>query len=368
MSTQPAPIGNVHFTHDSPKDINLSDIELDIGNPRIRGHIRQHKIKLSKTKYNHQKLMDIYDIEFRAAVDHHYSNVRDNGLLEQLYVKKSDRKGKYVVKEGNVRTVILNKLVDGNIKPISNHVNYKKVRCMIYHDDVSDATIAAHILTLQEGRFDWGSFEVALDLAELRDTHNYTIPQIARIWNKEPKKIQNQLDTLKEFDNFDKWHQTSHHSKSPAPRKLWSKIETGLSKKNIKDNLLNDGNIVGRKHFFDIITQNEQNKMKLTDTKKIGQFAQLADNPNLVKKFVKDRTMGLDEILDEYKAANPEKGLGWVSKAKVLTGALHATFNNTADMNTAKKSAKIKTTTKELLDIIKDVHEKIEHNGKTCNC
>jgi hypothetical protein len=81
----------------SSRNLKIDQLELDLWNPRINRAEGQHEVM--------QRIIDDQDIKLAVLAE----SISEEGLnpMDRLLVIKSERKGKYVVLEGNRRTLIL---------------------------------------------------------------------------------------------------------------------------------------------------------------------------------------------------------------------------------------------------------------------
>jgi hypothetical protein len=79
------------------RNLNIDQLELDLWNPRINRAEGQHEVM--------QRIIDDQDIKLAVLAE----SISEEGLnpMDRLLVIKSERKGKYVVLEGNRRTLVL---------------------------------------------------------------------------------------------------------------------------------------------------------------------------------------------------------------------------------------------------------------------
>ena len=251
------------YTADSPKLLDISDIQLDYKNPRIKVYVKAENIDI--TKYDENQVMDIYKNYFSEAIDMHQASIISTGVQEHIFVAKHpETEGKYIVKEGNVRCWILKHCVKQGIKAPhgANHV-FDKVLAFVYEDDVPEVDIQSHILTLQTGRADWSSVATAMQLKTLRDLGR-TPQQIADSWNRKTKEVEFQLECLVYFWKFDAWWRNEKElnpSGAGVDHRSYSKIVECLKKKEIKQTFLEDPKM--NSELWKLLVPNASNIVKL---------------------------------------------------------------------------------------------------------
>tara|TARA_B100001123_G_C15335736_1_gene1032763 strand:- start:4250 stop:5341 length:1092 start_codon:yes stop_codon:yes gene_type:complete len=299
------------------KSVNLDDIYLDTDNPRFRAYLLWSNTKIPKEAIPNSKdeetIMSIYNDPrnkyFYEGIDKHKPSIKETGVEEPIYVVQHPKKiNKYIVKEGNLRCVILKSLQRSirNGEQKQTNIDYSSVQAFIIPKATTDAEIQLKILQLQTGRHKWGALAEALHYKRLVSEHQITIKEIERRFGTKKNKIDMKINSYNLWEAYVTWHKKKYNGKVPRESQ-YSRFEEAHKQKSINENMLETK--TGREKYFHLITgEGGTTTGRLGDPKAIRAFGKnVADDPALIDDFYKNKSETIDSIVKKAQRKNPSK-------------------------------------------------------------
>jgi hypothetical protein len=125
--------------------------------------------------------------------------IRKQGVLNPLVVQP--RSGRYLVIDGNRRTVVLKLLLREGAKAPTD-VTYDLVPARIVPSDMKTVDIEVLMGVLQEGQKPWGRFNDAAYVRRLRTVYHLELDDIAERLQSSVKKVKEKIDDYALFERY----------------------------------------------------------------------------------------------------------------------------------------------------------------------
>lgn len=182
--------------YEGPKEVALKDLQLDSENVRFK-HLGTHltESQIEEWLYNEE--------DVRALIK---QIVRDRYILQPLYVKEKD--GKYVVKEGNRRTVALRRISKeillGKVKGFEkDHFEIVPVMVLKGTDREIDIFLGSiHV----SGPKEWAAANKAGHISDLIDKHGESFQSVAEDLAMTKRSVMNYYHAFKATQTYGKRH------------------------------------------------------------------------------------------------------------------------------------------------------------------
>jgi len=287
------------------KEIEVSKLLLDPDNPRFF-ELRELKGRKNLTQEDLMKEM-AEDEEIPTLL----KSIKRSGVTDPIWVKPV--KGKYLVIEGNRRTFILKQLLNEKVTPPKG-VSYNRVITNIFDKDISDSELLIRRAQFQAGKKVWGPFNEAVATYELRYKHHQEEEDIATDLQISKKEVRERIENYKMFLEFAKKTKQADPKKfafftdAPKPVKEWINV-----------------NPKNKETYFGLITpKDDVQKIRSVATKGgLRDFKEIIAQPKVLKKFIKDKDMTVEEALEEVKDIDIRKAAPFINRLE--TFAVHLT-------------------------------------------
>jgi hypothetical protein len=151
-------------------DLDVKDLVLDLENPRFFYLRLKGKGSVSEAELQSE-------IEKDDSLPQLVKAIRTSGVQDPIWVREEN--GKYVVIEGNRRTVVLRHLLKDGVKPTKDGVTYGTVKAFILPKGTSPTDTLLQKARLQTGKKEWGAFNVAAVTHALRHQYLMELEDIA---------------------------------------------------------------------------------------------------------------------------------------------------------------------------------------------
>jgi len=323
------------------KDIPVSKLVLDPNNPRFF-ELRELRGKKALTE---KDLID--EMSRDDQIPTLTKSIKRSGVKDPLWVKQTSN-GKFLVIEGNRRTYILRKLIEENVQPPGN-TDYHKVKANVLPIDTKEPEVLLQRVRLQAGKKDWGHFNEAVTTYDLKYKYGMQIEDIATELQISVREGRERLENYARFMRFVKETDTRDPKKfafftdMPKPVKDW-----------INENESNE------KMFFNLITPKDGvQKIRSVATRGgLRDFARVLDYPSVVKEFLKDSQMTVEDALEEVKERDVLKDAPFLTKIGRLAGSLAALSDE--QIEKLRSERKIVSAIKHLKRVCDSVLKKLE--------
>ncbi len=267
------------------KKIEVSKLQLDPENPRF---FQLRELKGRKNLSQDELITEIgNDTEIPTLL----KGIKRSGVKDPIWVKPLN--GKYLVIEGNRRTYILKRLVDERATP-PDGVQYDQVCANVFNKNVSDTELLLQRVRLQAGKKAWGAFNEAVATYDLRYKYNLEEEDIAAELQKSIKWVKDTIDNYQLFLDYVK------ATKQGDPKKF--SFFSDSCPKEVKEWI--SASVDNKKTYYDLITPKKDGVQKIRSVATRGglrDFKEIIDRPKVLKKFIKDKDMTVEDALDEVK-------------------------------------------------------------------
>ena len=285
-------------------ELDVSDLVLDPENPRF--FYLKLKGKGSVTEAELQE-----EIERDDTLPALVKAIRASGVEDPIWVREAD--GKYVVVEGNRRTVVLRHLLKEGAKPTKDGVTYKSVKAFIIPRGTSPTETLLQKARLQTGKKDWGAFNVAAVTYILRHQYLMELDDIATEMQTSIAEVKERLANYKLFQEYvsatgdDNPRRFAYFTDCPAKVIQW-----------MEDSDTN------RKLYFDWINpKGENHKLRSVATKGgLRDFAKIVEDAEALKLFTEDPNITVEDALDVVKQNDIYKDMPFVKRLSPLAQSL----------------------------------------------
>jgi len=289
------------------KDIPVSKLILDPDNPRF---FELRELRRKKT-LSEKDLMD--EMSQDDQIPTLTKSIKRSGVKDPLWVKQLAN-GKYLVIEGNRRTYILRKLIEENVRPPKN-VDYNVVKANVLPVYTKEPEVLLQRVRLQAGKKDWGPFNEAVTTYDLKYKHRMEIEDIATELQISVKEARERIENYNRFMRF------VNETDSRDPKKFGFFTDMPKAVKDwISENESNE------KVFYKLIVpQDGIQKIRSVATRGgLRDFTKILDYPTVLKEFLNDSEMTVEDALEEVKERDLLKDAPFLTKIAGLASNLAA--------------------------------------------
>lgn len=330
--------------HSTLTDIPVAELQLDPDNPRFF-HLahREGRSELAQDAIEKEIVENDDDIPLLTK------SILKDGVKDPIWViRRPD--GKYVVMEGNRRTVVLKRLLKEH-KVAPKGVRYDIVQAHVMPSDTAPVELILQKARLQSGKKAWGAFNEAALTHQLREApHLMAIEDIAVDLKIPITKVKERIENyklLREYINAtkdDNPKRFSFFSEGPPKVRDW-----------YKDNEKN------KKSFFNLICPIDgKNKIKSVATRGgLRDFAQVIESPEALKFLLEDANATLEDALDLAKDTNIRKAIPFINRISPMAQDLRSL--DASQLERLKTEVRFKVSLKSLKEACEEVIKKLEN-------
>jgi hypothetical protein len=324
------------------RDIKTDDLILDLDNPRFF-HLAHRGTKTKVTQESIEKEIVDNDDDIPLLT----KSIQKSGVKDPIWVVARD--GKYVVMEGNRRTVVLKRLHKEGSKPPPG-VRYDIVQAHVLPSDTAPVELILQKARLQGGKKAWGAFNEAALTFQLREPPHLMATEDIAVDLKIPiAKVKERIENYKLFKEYiattgdDNPKRFAYFSDCPTKVREW-----------FRDNDKN------RDAFFQLICPLDgKNKIKSVATRGgLRDFAQVLESPEAVTFLLKDPSATVEDALDLAKENDIRKAAPFINKLGPLAQDLRGL--DAAQLERLKSEVKFKVQLRTLRAACEEVLQKID--------
>ena len=320
------------------RTIDVKDLELDHDNPRFC-----HLVLSGRTLNTQEELLDeiLKDTEIITLM----KSIKRSGVQDPIWIRQRED-GKYLVLEGNRRTVVLKILMRDNIIPPEG-VTYSKVLANIIPSNTSKTDELLQKARLQAGKKEWGAFNEAAVTYILRNEYLLEIEDIATELQISQKEVNKRLE------NYDLFREYVDYSKDENPRKFSFFNDAPPKVRNwIPDN---------KKTYFDLINPRTGiQKIPSVSTKGgLRDFATVLQVPEALDYLINNENVTVEDALEIAKDIDIKKDLPFINRLGPL--AIELFKLDDTQIEKIKMEPKIIQSIKQLRNACNDILEKIDN-------
>jgi hypothetical protein len=288
------------------EEINSDDLVLDSDNPRfyhlkhLHGRTKLAQDELEKEIEN--------DIDFLGLVE----QIRLDGVRDPIWVVDQGH-GKYIVIEGNMRTVSLKRLLREKAVPPKG-VSYRKVKANVFSPNTPKPYLAIQRTILQRGKKPWGAFNDAANIYSLRTSYRMSEDEIAQKLSLSSNKVREIIQNFTMYVEFTRKTNTFDPDKfsyfSYAPKQIRTRFF-----KTEKD----------RNTFYALLVPDKKGKTRIRSYGTRGglkDFAKVAENETLLKRFLSKPDMEVADAYEELTQGDIKMTLPFLKKLPSVASGL----------------------------------------------
>ena len=211
-------------------DLDVDEVELDLGNPRIANTLQNYK-KITPEAVA-MALQDTSNTSgSNTTLDALKESIRENqGIVNPIIVNHHD--GKYTVIEGNTRLQIYKDFKRNSVKG-----DWSKIQAIVYEDMDSLTINSIRLETHMVGPRPWNPYSKAMYLKRLRDEENLSTDTIVGLCGGNKTEIR---DLIQAFDDMNTYYKEKIDPDDFDPQDFSFFRELNQSKKRI-DALVSNG-------------------------------------------------------------------------------------------------------------------------------
>lgn len=272
--------------------------------------------------------------------------IKRSGVTDPIWVKDLGNE-KYLVLEGNRRTYILNQLLTEKQKPPSG-VRYDVVKANVYPPGASETELLLQRVRLQAGKKEWGSFNEAVLIYELRFKHKMEEEDIAVELQKSMKEVRHRIESFKMFKEYSESTKDINPKRfamfHEAPPAVW--------------NWMNESGRNLKAYYSLISPMNGKQKIRSVATRGgLRDFAQVLEDREALAALTDDADTTVEDALQIVKENNLVKDVPFVQRLGAM--ATHLMSLTETQIEKLKPEKKYQTDLKRLKKACESVLDRI---------
>lgn len=282
--------------------IATSDLVLDEDNPRFFHLRHKNKGNLSQEQIEEEILQNDDDIPLLTK------SIQKDGVKDPLWVVKRAN-GRYVVMEGNRRTVVLKRLVKDHVVP-PHGISFERVQAHVLPSDTPEVELVLQKARLQGGKKAWGAFnEAALTYQLQQPPYLMPVEDIAVDLKIPIAKVKERIQNYKAFVEYtkstgdDNPKRFAYFAECPPRVREW-----------FQDDPTN------KTSYFQLICPlGGANKIRSVATRGgLRDFARVLDDPEALKELLTEPSVTVEDALDMVKDNDIRKGAPFIKRLAPL--------------------------------------------------
>jgi hypothetical protein len=324
------------------QEIPVKDLSLDPENPRFLHLTHKSDKGLSQESIEEEILNNDDDIPLLTKT------IQKSGVQDPIWVVRQGD-GKYVVVEGNRRTVVLKRLVRERVVPPAG-VRYDVVRAHVIPASTPQVELILQKARLQAGKKAWGAFNEAALTFQLQQPPFLMATEDIAVDLKIPiAKVKERIENYKLFNDYakattdDNPKRFAYFAECPPRVREW-----------FKDSAKNKG-----EYFKLICPLDGKNKIRSVATRGgLRDFQHVLDDPEALKMLLTDPGTSVEDALAIARDNDITKSIPVIKKLAPLTLELRGL--NAAQVEKLKAEVKFKVSLKSLRAACDEVLDRIE--------
>jgi|GEM_PF-2159518 len=322
--------------------ISTTDLVLDEDNPRFFHLRHKNKGNLNQEQIEDEILQNDDDIPLLTK------SIQKDGVKDPIWVVKR-QDGKYVVMEGNRRTVILKRLLKECMKPPSG-VRFDIVQAHVMPSDTPEVELVLQKARLQSGKKAWGAFnEAALTYQLQQPPYLMSIEDIAVDLKIPISKVKERIENYKIFVEYtketgdDNPKRFAYFAECPPKVREWFRDEP----KNKSD-------------YFNLICPlSPNNKIRSVATRGgVRDFAKVLEDPEALKMLLTEPSVSVEDAIDLARDNDIKKAIPFIKR--LTTVAMDLRNLDSAQIEKLKGEVKFKVDLKAVRSACDEVLRKLE--------
>jgi hypothetical protein len=322
------------------RELKVDDLDLDVDNPRFF-HLMHRGRTLTQEEIEQEILKNDEDLPLLTK------SIQKDGVKDPIWVIRKNNR--YLLLEGNRRTVVLRQLLKQKTKPPAG-IRYDIVEAHVMPSDTSPVEQILQKARLQAGKKAWGPFNEAALTYQLREApHLMAFEDIAVDLKIPVTRVKERIQNYKLFKEYveetkdDNPKRFAYFAECPPKVREWF--------------LENDRN---KKEFFRLICPvGGKNKIKSVATRGgLRDFAKVVQSAEALKLLTEDPSSTVEDALDLAKEADIRKAIPFINKVGPLTQDLRAL--DASQLERLKSEVRFKVNLRALRLICEEVLAKLE--------
>jgi len=323
------------------RELKVSDILLDVENPRFFHLLHKGEEQLTQDAIEKEIVDNDDDIPLLTK------SIQKSGIKDPIWVVPRD--GRFIVMEGNRRTVVLRRLTkEGSVPPIG--VRYDVVQAHVMPFDTAPVELILQKARLQGGKKAWGAFnEAALTFQLKEPPHLMAIEDIAVDLKIPIAKVRDRIENYKLFIKYiattrdDNPKRFAYFADCPMKVREW--FRDSESKEQA---------------FFQLINPLEgKNKIKSVATRGgLRDFAKVLESPEALKYLLDEPAATVEDALDLAKENDIQKAIPFIKRIAPMAQDLRGL--DSSQLDRLKSEVKFKVSLKSLKTACDEVIHKME--------
>jgi len=320
--------------------IRVKDLLLDPENPRFYHLALQGRKNLAQEQL-------AAEIENDSETGTLTKAIRKSGVKDPIWVKEDDD-GRFLVLEGNRRTVILRKLLKEGVSPPPG-VSFDKVLANVLPSDTPETELLLQKARLQAGKKEWGPFNEAAVTYKLKTAYLMEFEDIAAELQIPIAKVKERIQNFKLFEEYAKATGDSNPKRfayfADAP-------------KRVKDWYLEDDDT--KKTYFSLISpvSGKQKIRSVATTNGLRDFAKVLDDPEALGYLIKQPKATVEDALEIAKGNDIVKGMPFIKKLEPLAQSLRGLSES--EISKLNQDPRVKVQLKSLQRACAEILQKLE--------
>ncbi len=282
------------------KLLKVGDLLLDPQNPRF-----YHLQLQGRTGLDQDQLQK--EIEGDNDLIKLAKSIRRSGVKDPIWVRE-DGQGKYLVIEGNRRTVILRHLVADEVAPPEGEA-FDEVLANVLPEDTPPTELLLQKARLQAGKKAWGPFNEAAVTHMLRTEHLLEYEDIGAELQLSMTEVKKKIENYKLFEEYARG--TGDHN----PKRFAYFNE---APKRVREWFLDSDE--NRATYFDLISPvSGRQKIRTVATKNgLRDFSKVLDDDEALDYLLNTPESTLEDALDIVKENDIMKGMPFIKRIEPM--------------------------------------------------
>lgn len=324
------------------REIKTTDLLLDIENPRFF-HLKHlgREAKITQDAIEKEIVENDDDIPLLTKT------IQKSGVRDPIWVIPRD--GRYLVMEGNRRTVVLRRLLKEGATP-PDGVRYDVVLAHVMPADTAPVDLILQKARLQSGKKAWGAFnEAALTFQLKEPPYLMAVEDIAVDLKIPITKVRERIENYKLFVEYTKMTRDDNPKRFAYFADCPPKVRDWF-----RDSPKN------QEAFFQLINPLQgKNKIKSVATRGgLRDFAQVLQNPDALRLLLEDPAATVEDALDLAKENDIRKAIPFIGRIAPMAQDLRSL--DSSQVERLKSEVKFKVSLRSLRTACDEVLQKIE--------
>lgn len=290
--------------------IPVKNIRLDLENPRFNDKL----IDRGLTKWTDKDVQEVIEDDGLTDI---IDSIKEHGVIDPIWVIQTG-KGKYDVIEGSRRIIVLRGLLAEKVKPPKG-IQFEKIKANVLPKDISKKEIDKHRVVLQTGKKPWGPYNLASAIFNLVKNDRYGIDEVANMMGKSLSFIKKELENYQFYIEFNKFSKKKKVAQDPRKYTYFQRAGNDVREKFF-------GTKSQREKFYQLITPNKGGITRIPTVSLKGglmNFNTIAQNANILKQFLKNEEMSVEDSLDIFRGQNIQSSIPWLRKLRDVAKGLN---------------------------------------------